>query len=134
MTRLALALAAAGLLAGPALAEQQTMRSATEAASLHDGPLDMVAFYQTTPRGALEVTATFAPRSVTMLAAAPAPLVLPLEEGDDVAFTVPGYPEAVYRFTRTGAAVTASVRAVRPAATRAALNAAADAAAPLPGL
>jgi hypothetical protein len=109
--RFALALAA-GLLAAPALAEQSSMSNPIDAASLHEGPLDMVAYYEPAPHGALEVTATFAPRAVTMMAAAPMRIVMALSEGDDVAFSMPGYPDALYRFTRTGSTVAVSVRPV----------------------
>ena len=43
-------------------------------------------------------------------------IVMALGDGDDVAFAMPTYPEALYRFVRAGASVTVSVRAVRPAA------------------
>jgi hypothetical protein len=112
--RLALAVAAA-LLAGPALAEQMTMDRAIEAASLHEGPLDMVAYYRPVPGGVLEVTATFAPRTVTMMSAAPMRIVMVLADGDDVAFAMPGYPQARYRFARDGEAITVSVRPVADA-------------------
>ena len=55
-----LAAGAAALLALPALADTMTMRAPIEAASLHDGPLDMVAYYVPAEGGTLEVTATFA--------------------------------------------------------------------------
>ena len=111
MLRLAPAFVAA-FVAGPALADQMTMTRAIQAASLHDGPLDMVAYYEPAPGGALEVTATFAPRKVTMMAAAPMRIVMALGEGDDVAFAMPGYPQALYRFVRSGEDVTVSVRPV----------------------
>ena len=102
---------AAILLAGPALAEQTTVHRAIEAASLHEGPLDMVAYYVPAAGGALEVVATFAPREAP--AARPMRIVMALGDGDDVAFAMPGYPEALYRFARAGEAVTVSVRQVR---------------------
>jgi hypothetical protein len=105
--RRALAVVAAVLLAGPGLAEEATVTRAVEAASLHEGPLDMVAYYAETPGGALEVTATFAPRDAA--AAAPMRIVMALGDGDDVAFAMPGFPRALYRFSRSGEAVTVSV-------------------------
>jgi hypothetical protein len=111
MLRVAPALIAA-LIAGPALAEQMTMTRAIQAASLHEGPLDMVAYYEPAPGGVLEVIATFAPRVTTIMAAAPMRIVMGLGDGDDVAFAMPGYPQAMYRFARAGAAVTVSVRPV----------------------
>jgi hypothetical protein len=102
---------AAILLAGPVLAEETTVHRAIEAASLHEGPLDMVAYYVPVAGGALEVVATFAPREAP--AARPMRIVMALGDGDDVAFAMPGYPEALYRFARAGDAVTVSVRQVR---------------------
>jgi hypothetical protein len=105
--RLGAALALA-VLAGPGLAEEMTMIRAIEAASLHEGPLDMVAYYEPAASGAFEVTATFAPHEPS--AYDPMRIVMLLGDGDDVAFAMPGYPEALYRFIRAGAAVTVSVR------------------------
>jgi hypothetical protein len=99
-------------LAGPALAEEITVRRAIEAASLHEGPLDMVAYYQPAPDGALAVTATFVARDK---GAEPMRVVMGLGDGDDVGFAMPGYPQALYRFVRSGDAVTVSVRPVQPA-------------------
>jgi hypothetical protein len=93
-----------------------TMRQPIEAASLHEGPLDMVAYYLPHAGGALEVTATFAahePRPHPE-PAPPMRIVMALGDGDDVAFAMPGYPGALYRFTRSGEAVTISVRPVDP--------------------
>jgi hypothetical protein len=42
-------------------------------------------------------------------------IVMALGDGDDVAFAMPGHPQALYRFVRTGESVTVSVRPVRPA-------------------
>jgi hypothetical protein len=114
LSRFAPALAAA-LMAGPALADQMTMGQSIESASLHEGALDMVAYYVPAPDGAFEVTATFAPRTAMMMSAAPARLVMVLADGDDVAFSMPGYPETRYRFTRAGDGVTVSARPTAPA-------------------
>ena len=108
-----MAAVAACLLAGPGLAEEMTVTRAIEAASLHEGPLDMVAYYVPVAGGALELTATFASRDEQP--ASPIRIVMALGEGDDVAFAIPGYPQALYRFVRSGAAVTVSVRQVQPA-------------------
>jgi hypothetical protein len=115
MTQASIRAAAAALLAalaGPVLAEETTVRRAIEAASLHEGPLDMVAYYQPAPAGALAVTATFLAREPE---AEPMRVVMGLGDGDDVAFAIPGYPQALYRFARFGDAVTVSVRRVQPA-------------------
>jgi len=103
----ALALAA---LAGPSLAEETTVSRPIEAASLHEGPLDMVAYYTPLDGGGLEVTATFAPHVPS--AFHPLRIVMALDDGDDVAFAMPGYMEALYSFRRHGASVTISVREV----------------------
>jgi hypothetical protein len=97
------------LLAGPALAEEMTMHQAIEAVSLHEGPLDMVAYYVPAAEGVLEVTATFAAGENDT---APMRIVMALGDGDDVAFAMPGYPKALYRFVRAGAAISVSVHEV----------------------
>jgi hypothetical protein len=101
--RFAFALAAAAALAGPAGAGEITVRRAIEAASLRDGPLDMVAYWRPAAGGALEVTATFAPHRGV---ADPMRVVMALGEGDDVAFALPGHPQVLWRFVRSGGAVT----------------------------
>jgi hypothetical protein len=103
------ALALAAFAAAPALAEEAAMRQSIEAASLHEGPLDMVAYYLPAPDGALEVTATFAARS----GGAPMRVVMALGDGDDVAFAMPGYPDALYRFARSAQVVAVSVRRIK---------------------
>jgi hypothetical protein len=105
----AVAAIAAALFAGPALAEETTVHQAIEAASLHEGPLDMVAYYVPVAGGALEVTATFATREVR---AEPMRIVMALGDGDDVAFAMPGHPQSLYRFVRAGDSITVSVRPV----------------------
>ena len=85
-------------------------------ASLHEGVLDMVAYYQPAAGGTLEVSATFAPRTVRMMADAPMRIVMVLADGDDIAFAMPGYPDTRYRFARSGDAVTFSARPVLGAA------------------
>ena len=104
------AILALAVLAGPGRAEETTVTRAIEAASLHEGPLDMVAYYRPVDGGSLEVTATFAPHDPS--AFEPMRIVMVLRDGDDVAFAMPGYIEALYRFRRDGTAVTVSVREV----------------------
>ena len=115
MTRTARAALAAALIlaaAAPAPAEEARMTRPIEAGSLHEGPLDMVAYW--TPRGdAYELVATFAPKA----GGAPLRVVMALAEGDRTAFALPGHPGALYGFARRGGVVEASVRAPRaPAA------------------
>jgi hypothetical protein len=76
----------------------------------------MVAYYLPAAAGALEVTATFAAHEPQPQPepAPPMRVVMALGDGDDVAFAMPGHPGALYRFTRSGEAVTVSVRAVDP--------------------
>jgi hypothetical protein len=109
LTRLAAGLVAS-LLAGPALAEMASMTRDIEGVSLHEGPHDMVAYYRSVPGDALEVTATFLARDAEGFT--PQRIVMALGDGDDVAFAMPGYPGALYRFARAGTRVTVSVRAV----------------------
>lgn len=109
IARLALAGVVFGLLAMAADAEEALMRRPIEAASLHEGPLDMVAYWREDEAGALVVTATFAERDAPE--AQPMRIVMALGEGDAVAFAMPGFPEALYRFRRTGETVAVSVGA-----------------------
>jgi hypothetical protein len=109
------AMLAVAALAPPATAEEATVRRPIEAAILHEGTLDMVAYYLPVGEGKLEVTATFVPRA-GRLSALPMRTVMVLAEGDDVSFAMPGHPLALYRFMRDGEAVTASVRQVGPVA------------------
>ena len=86
--------AAAALIASPVFAEEATLGRPIDAASLHDGPLDLVAYY-VAAGDALEVTATFAARED---AGEPMRVVMALGDGEDVTFAMPGYPQALYRF------------------------------------
>jgi hypothetical protein len=98
----------AAALALPAAADEMAVDRPIQAASLHDGPLDMVAYYL--PKaGGLEVTATFISRAEGAL---PMRVVMLLADGDEVAFAMPGHLEALYRFARSGPAVSVSVRTV----------------------
>jgi hypothetical protein len=104
-------LAWAGVAYG-AMAEESAMHRAIEAASLHEGPLDMVAYFQPGESGAFVVTATFLAREAPE--AQPMRVVMALADGDDVAFAMPGFQEALYRFRRDAGTVTVSVREARP--------------------
>lgn len=94
------------LLSGIAPAEEAVMLEPIQAASLHQGPLDMVAFWQHLDDGGFELTATFRAREPE---AQPMRVVMKLEEGDSVRFAMPGYASALYTFERTDARVTAAV-------------------------
>lgn len=104
------AFALAGLLGAtsiiPAQAEEVTISRALAAGSLHDGALDMVAYWTEVPDGALEVTATFRDRATDD---EPMRVVMPLQDGDAVAFGMPGYEVALYSFARSGQAISISV-------------------------
>jgi hypothetical protein len=103
-------LAWAGLAWG-ANAEESAMRRAIEAASLRQGPLDMVAYFRPGEGGTLVVTATFLERDAG--AARPMRVVMAMGDGDDVAFAMPGFQQALYRFRREAGTVTVSVREVQ---------------------
>ncbi len=95
-TALALALTAA-----PALAEEAVLSAPAQAGSLHTGTLDMVAYYMPVEAG-YELTATFATRN----GGDPMRVVMLLQDGDDVAFTMPGHASTLYSFGRDGDLVT----------------------------
>ena len=88
-----------------ALADSAAISQPIQAGSLHEGPLDMVAYWVPQPDG-YEVTATFIGR---MPGDQPMRVVVLLSEGDDVAFSMPGYRSALYRFERSDEVVDVSV-------------------------
>ncbi|MER8826270.1 hypothetical protein NKH73_04925 [Mesorhizobium sp. M0938] len=97
-------LLAAMFLATPAFAEEATIGRPIESGSLHEGHLDMVAYYVPVDRGLLEVTATFAPK----IGGDPLRVVMGLADGDSVAFSMPGHQGSLYAFSRSGEEVTVS--------------------------
>jgi hypothetical protein len=105
LARVAAAMFAAVLVVAPAAAEEVALAAATQAGSLHDGPLDMVLYYVPVAGGLLEVTGTYAPKG----GGAARRFVMALSDGDAVSFAMPGYPDAAYRFARAGATVAAAV-------------------------
>lgn len=98
----ALLLAAA---AAPALAGEASVSRPATAASLHDGRLDMVAYYTEAEAGAYEVVATFADRT----GGQPMRIVMALTDGDAVRFAMPGHKDALYGFARDGETLKVSV-------------------------
>lgn len=94
---LSLTFAGLATLAAPAFAGESTMAAPAQAVSLHDGALDMVVYYRPVAEGALEVTATYAPRDA---GGAPARLVMAMREGDAVEFALPGHQGVSYAFAR----------------------------------
>jgi hypothetical protein len=97
-------LLAALFLANPAFADKATIGRPIEAGSLHVGRLDMVVYYVPVDGDLLEVTATFAPKG----GGDPPRVIMSLADGDSVAFSMPGYQEALYTFSRSGEEVTVS--------------------------
>lgn len=92
-----------------ASAEEATMSEPVQAASLHEGPLDMVAYFLDLEDGGYELTATFRARTDDAL---PMRVVMKLMNGDNVAFGMPGYADSLYRFARANDVVTASVEPI----------------------
>ncbi|WP_218014210.1 hypothetical protein [Rubellimicrobium roseum] len=90
----------------PAQAEEVTISQALAAGSLHDGTLDMVAYWLPLANGALEVTATFRDPAT---ADEPMRVVMPMQDGDSLSFGMPGHPYQLYTFARREQAVTISV-------------------------
>ena len=93
-------------LIAPAQAEEITISSALPVGSLHEGPLDMVASWKEVPGGALELTATFSDRAMKD---EPMRIVMPMQDGDALAFGMPGYEGTLYSFARSGHEISISV-------------------------
>lgn len=108
MTRLVFLATLAATFVLPAVAGEVVMDRALEAGSLHDGAVDLVAYYLPAADGALEVTATYAAAD----GGEPARLVMALADGDAIQFALPGHRETVYSFARTGERVTVTAAPV----------------------
>jgi hypothetical protein len=93
-------------LMAPAQAEEVTISRALAAGSLHEGALDMVAYWIEVPDGALELTATFRDRATSD---EPMRIVIPMQDGDALAFGMPGYDDSLYSFARSGQKISISV-------------------------
>ncbi|WP_084029314.1 hypothetical protein [Bradyrhizobium sp. LMTR 3] len=100
-------LLAALFLATPAFAEKATVVRPVEGGSLHVGRLDMAVYYVPVDGDLLEVTATFAPKKG---GGDPLRVVMGLADGDSVAFSMPGYQDSLYAFSRSGEKVTVSTK------------------------
>ena len=92
--------------AAQASAEEAVMSRPIQAASLHEGPLDMVSYWVPLADGAFEVTATFIARDI---GAEPMRIVMALADGDGTNFAMPGYRSAHYSFARRQDEVRVSV-------------------------
>ena len=110
MKNLAAVVSAASLFctffAAQASAEEGVMSRPIQAASLHEGPLDMVSYWVPLADGAFEVTATFIARDI---GAEPMRIVMALVDGDGTTFAMPGYRSALYSFARKQEQVQVSV-------------------------
>ncbi len=109
MKTFALAILLGTTLMAPAQAEEVTISRALAAGSLHEGALDMVAYWTEVPGGALEVTATFRDRATDD---EPMRIVMPMQNGDALAFGMPGYQDSLYSFARSGQTVSVSVEII----------------------
>ena len=98
-------LLAALFLTTPAFSEEVTISRAMAAGSLHEGPLDMVAYWLEGSEGSLELTATFRDRATDD---EPMRIVMPMQDGDALSFSMPGYPSLLYTFARAQSDVTIS--------------------------
>ena len=90
-----------------AQAEEVTISQALAAGSLHEGALDMVAYWLDGPDGALELTATFRDRAADD---EPIRIVMPMQDGDALSFGMPGYEASLYSFVRSGQEIRISVK------------------------
>lgn len=114
MIRLAtLTAVAATAFALPALAGEVALDRALSAGSLHEGGVDLVAYYLPAADGALEVTVTFAAAE----SGAPARVVMAMADGDALRFALPGHRGTLYGFARSGDRVTVTATPVATPAT-----------------
>lgn len=91
---------------GLAQAGEITLEREMQAASLHDGGIDMVVFYLDRDDH-FEVIATYATKAVPE---APARLRMGLMDGDSVNFALPGETHVQYGFAREGETVRVEAR------------------------
>lgn len=104
--------------AGTAAADQITLTKAMQAASLHEGGVDMVVYYLE-EADHFQVVATYAPKREPF---EPARMRMGLTDGDSVRFGVPGEPQVIYSFARAGDAITVSADLTRRTRTEARRN------------
>lgn len=100
---------ALGLMSAPAAADTMVLRAPLQAATVKAGALDMVAYYRELEGDVMEVTATFAESDGFYRSTR---VVMGLAKGAGVAFSVPGYPETLYRVSRRGDALRVSAEEI----------------------
>jgi hypothetical protein len=91
--------AALSLVAGTAAADQIELTREMQAASLHEGAVDMVVYYLDDGEQ-IDVFATYAPSREPF---EPARIRMSMADGDSVRFGVPGERQVIYSFARSGA-------------------------------
>jgi hypothetical protein len=90
---------AMGFVSPPAVADTVMIKAPRAAGTIAAGVLDMVTHFRMTDDDLMEVTAVFAERGSFYR---PTEIILGLPRFTDVAFSVPGYPETLYTFSRWG--------------------------------
>jgi hypothetical protein len=94
--------------AGAAAAETISLNAPMQAASVHEGGIDMVVYF-TEKDDHYHVVATYADSASAF---APARIQMGLQDGDDVSFSLPGLTHVSYGFERTGNAVSVSANLI----------------------
>ncbi len=93
--------AALALMATPALADEITLTAPMASETLHEGGLDMNVYW-VEAEGGIEVVGTYVARAG---ANAPARIRMLMQDGDKVAFGMPGVQDTLYSFERSGDAL-----------------------------
>jgi hypothetical protein len=96
--KIAYTLAALALTAIPAFADEMTLTTPMASETLHEGGLDMNVYW-VEAEGGYEVVGTYTPR---IGAYAPARFQMLMQDGDKVAFGMPGALDVLYSFARNG--------------------------------
>ena len=86
-----------------AKADEIALTQPTQAASVHEGGVDMVVYY-TDQTSHFEVVATYLPGDADQ----PRRMRMGLTDGDRVSFALPGRPSTIYTFARSEEVVTVS--------------------------
>ncbi|MGY9045482.1 MAG: hypothetical protein ACKVKF_00030 [Rhodobacterales bacterium] len=99
--KFAFTLAALALTAAPVLADEMTLTAPMSSATLHEGGLDMNVYFVEAENG-YDVIGTYVSR---VGAYAPARIRMLMQDGDSVAFGMPGARDVLYSFERSGDAL-----------------------------